>query len=90
MAGDQGSPLGGPVDAEQQPDRGRFSGPIGAEETVHLAPSDIEVKVIERQRRAIPLGESGRLYHCCHRPLPAVPALRPTIETTPDYRVCDR
>ena len=53
-----GPAAGGPVDAEQQPDRGRLPGPVRAQVAVHLAGLDRQVEGIERQRFAVALGQA--------------------------------
>ena len=53
-----GPAAGGPVDAEQAPDRGRLPCPVRAQVAVHLAGLDRQVERVERQRFTVALGQA--------------------------------
>ncbi len=51
---------GGPVQPEQQPDRGRLAGAVGTEVAVHLAALHRQVERVERERVAVALAQALR------------------------------
>src|SRR5262249_11934830 len=56
---------GGPVNPEQQPDRGRLPGPVRAQVAVHLARLDGQIEAVESQRLAVTLGQALGLDRLC-------------------------
>jgi hypothetical protein len=64
-AADQGPPRGRAREAEEEPERRRLAGPVGAEERRHAARPQLEGQVVDGGQRAVALGQAvhGHVGH---------------------------
>ncbi len=55
----------GAQQAQQQPQGGGLAGPVGAQETVHLAGGHVEVQAVQGRHGPEPLHNAGHFHHSC-------------------------
>ena len=73
-AGDLGAPAGRLGQPEQHQDRRRLARAVGPEDADDLAGADLEIDVVDRERRAVALGQRPRAAADRHQSAPAIAA----------------